>query len=72
MVWSYPIVLWLSKNDSAGHSARQKKNWWEDNIKEWTRMDFASSARPVDDRTMWKGVVVRSSVVPQRPCKIMG
>ena len=29
---------------------RQKKRW-EDSIKEWTRMDFASSARVAEDRT---------------------
>ena len=30
----------------------QKKRW-EDNIKEWTGMDFASSTRTVEDRTRW-------------------
>ena len=34
-------------------------------------MDFASSTRAAEDRTMWKGVVVKSSVVPQRPHKVM-
>ena len=39
-------VFWLRKDHSAGHSAskkkksRQKKRW-EDNIKEWTGIDFA-------------------------------
>ena len=32
---------------------RQKKRW-EDNIKEWTRMDFASLTRTAEDRTRWK------------------
>ena len=44
----------------------------EDNIKEWTGVDCASSTRAAADRTMWKGVNVRSSVVPQRPYKVMG
>ena len=35
-------------------------------------MDFASSSRAVEDRTRWKGIIVKSSVVPQRPCKVMG
>ena len=42
-----------------------------DNIKEWTGIDFASSARAAEDRTRWKRIVVKSSVVPQRPCKVM-
>ena len=48
---------------------RQKR--WEDNIKEWTGMDFASSTRAAEDRTRWKGVVAKSPVVPQRPGKAM-
>ena len=27
-------------------------------------MDFASSTRAVEDRTRWKGIVVKSYVVP--------
>ena len=42
---------------------RQKKRW-EDNIKEWTGMDFASSTRAVENRSKWKGIVAKSSVVP--------
>ena len=29
-------------------------------------MDFTSSARAAEDRTTWKEIVVKSSVVPQR------
>ena len=49
---------------------RQKKRW-EDNIKEWTGMDFASSTREAENRSGWKGIVANSSVVP-RPSKVMG
>ena len=42
----------------------QKKRW-EDIIKEWTEMDFASSARAAENRTRWKGIVANSSVVPE-------
>ena len=35
---------------------RQKKRW-EDNIKEWTGMDFASSIRAAEDRTSGKGLL---------------
>ena len=50
---------------------RQKKRW-EDNIKEWTGMDFASSTRAGENRSRWKGIVANSSVVPRRPSKVMG
>ena len=55
-----------------GTVQRRKKKTWEDNIKEWTEMDFASSTRAAEDRTRWKGIVVKSPVVPQRPSKVMG
>ena len=50
---------------------RQKKRW-EDNIKEWTGMDFASSTSEAENRSRWKGVVANSSVVSRRPSKDMG
>ena len=50
---------------------RQKKRW-EDIIKEWTGMDFASSSRTAENKTRWKGIVANSFVVPQRPSKVMG
>ena len=49
---------------------RQKKTW-EDSIKEWTEMDFASSTRAAENRTRWKEAVANSSVVPRRPSKVM-
>ena len=35
-------------------------------------MDFANSARAAEDRTRWKGIDVKSSLVPQRPHKVIG
>ena len=35
-------------------------------------MDFASLTGAAEDRTKWKGVVVKSSVLHQRPRKVMG
>ena len=78
MVWTHLNVFWLNKDDSTGHSEREKKKKgrekkrWEDNIKEGIELDFASSTRAAEDGTRWKGIVVKSSVVPQRPHKIMG
>ena len=39
---------------------------------EWTEMDFVSSTRAAGNRSRWKGIVANSSVVPQRPSKVMG
>ena len=51
-------------------SGRQKKIW-EDNIKEWTWLDFARTTMAAKDRTKWKGIAAKFSVVPQRPCKVV-
>ena len=42
---------------------RQRKRW-EDNIREWTGLEFAKSQRVVDNREKWRKLVVNSSVVP--------
>ena len=48
---------------------RQRKRW-EDNITEWTGLEFAESKRTVDNREKWRKLVVKSSVVPQRPSRL--
>ena len=51
---------------------RRAEEEWEDNTKEWTGMNFASSTRTAVNRTRWKGIVANSSVVSRRPFKVMG
>ena len=45
---------------------RQRKRW-EDNIREWTGLEFAKSQRAVENREKWRKLVAKSSVVPKRP-----
>ena len=44
----------------------QRKRW-EDNIREWTGLEFGKSQRAVENREKWRKLVAKSSVVPQRP-----
>ena len=44
---------------------RQKKRW-ENNVREWTDLEFA---RAVENREKWRKLVLKSSVVPQRPSR---
>ena len=46
----------------------QRKRW-EDNIREWTGLDFGKSQRAVENREKWRKLVAKSSVVPQRPSR---
>ena len=45
------------------HGRLRKK--WEDNIREWTGLEFTKSQRAVENREKWRKLVVKSSVVPQ-------
>ena len=47
---------------------RQRKRW-EDNIREWTGLEFAESQRVVKNRGKWRKLVVKLSVVPPRPSR---
>ena len=50
--------------------SRQRKRW-EDNIREWTGLEFAKSQRAVENREKWRKLVVKSSVMaPQRPWRL--
>ena len=48
---------------------RQKKRW-ENNIREWTGLEFGRSQRAVEKREKWRKLVAKSSVVPQRPSRL--
>ena len=47
----------------------QRKRW-EDNIREWTGLEFGKSQRVVENREKWRKLVTKSSVVPQRPSRL--
>ena len=72
MVWPHLKILWHGEDKSAGpegpekgarRRGRQKKRR-EDNIKEWTGMEFGDSLRAADDREGWKGIIATSLWCP--------
>ena len=67
-VWPKPSckAQWKGEEDKAD---RQKKRR-EDNIREWTGLEFAKSQRAVENREHWRKLVAKSSVVPQRPSRL--
>ena len=42
----------------------QRKRW-EDNIREWTGLEFGKSQRAVENGEKWRKLVAKSTVVPQ-------
>ena len=61
--------LLAKHGERAKRQGRQRKRW-EDNIREWTGLEFAKSQRAVENRKKWMELVVKSSVVPQRPSRL--
>ena len=51
--------------DRGRRQGRQKKRW-EENIREWTGLEFGKSQRAVENREKWRKLVAKSSLVPQQ------
>ena len=69
MVWSCFEVFeqrqsYRAQDTVKGKKRGRQKKRREDNIKEWTGMDFASSTRAAENRTIWKGIVANSHGAP--------
>ena len=53
-----------------GRRQGRERKRWEDNIKEWTGLEYGRSQRAVENREKWRKLVAKSSVVPQRPLQL--
>ena len=53
-----------------GRRQGRQSERWKKNIREWTGLEFAKSQRAVENREKWRKLVVKSSVVPQRPSRL--
>ena len=60
----------LQSTVKGGWRQGSQRKSWEDNIKEWTGLEFGSSQRVVENRENWRKLVAKSSVVPQRPSRL--
>ena len=70
MVWScFPFIRsgqnHLARHIERGKKTRQTEKRWEDNIREWTGLEFAKSQRAVENRERWMKLVAKLSVMPQ-------
>ena len=55
-----------------GRRQGEHKKRGQDNIREWTGLEFGKSQRAVEIREKWRKLVAKSSVVPQRPSRLRG
>ena len=69
-------IPWHGEDNSARDSERSKKEEdrkdGEDNIKEWTGMEFGDSLRAAEDGEWWKGVVAMSFCGAPTTFKVKG
>ena len=49
-----------------GRRQGRHRKRWEDNIREWTGLQFAKAQRAVENREKWRKLVAKSSVVRHR------
>ena len=52
-----------------GDEEADRGNRWEDNIKEWTGLEWNIILRKAKNREEWRKLVVKSPVVPQRSAR---
>ena len=57
----------LQGTEKGGRRQGRQRKMWEDNIREWTGLEFAKSQRAVENREKWRKLVAKSSMVYQRP-----
>ena len=62
------IVLQSTMKGGRRQGRQRKRS--EDNIKEWTGLEFAKSQRAVENREKLRKLVAKSSVVPKRPLRL--
>ena len=75
MVWSCLLFIRsgqtiLQGTEKEGKRQGRQRKSWEDNIREWTGLEFTKSQRAVKNREKWRKLVVKSSVVPQGPLRL--
>ena len=75
VVWScFPFIRsgqnHLARHSERGEKTRRTKKRWEDNIREWTGLEFGKSQRAVENSEKWRKLVAKSSVVPKRPSRL--
>ena len=62
----------LTGTVKGGRRQGRQRKMWEDNMREWTGLEFAKSQRAVENGAKWRKLVAKSSVVPKQPSWLRG
>ena len=69
VVWtSLPLIRsgpnHLARHGERGRRQGRRRKRWEDNISEWTGLEFSRSQRAVENRKKWRKLVAKSCGAP--------
>ena len=53
-----------------GRRRGRQRKLWEDNVKEWTGLEWNIILRKTENHKEWRKLVVKSTVVPQRSARL--
>ena len=65
MVWTCLPFIRYGQKHLASERGKNTKQTENEDIKNWTGLEFALSQRAVKNRKKWKKLVVKLSVMPQ-------
>ena len=65
-----PAKTLLPGTVKGGRRQGRRKKRREDSIREWTGLELGRSQKAVENRVKWKKLVLKSSVMPQRPSRL--
>ena len=68
-LWSGLARTILQGTMKGGRRQGRQMKRWEDNLREWTGLEFAKSQRAMENRETGRKLVAKSSVVPERPLR---
>ena len=60
----------LQRTAQGGRQRDRQRKRWEDNIKEWTGLEWNILLRKAENLEEWRKLVVKSTVVPQRSARL--
>ena len=66
VVWPGLKAFWFSKDNPTEHNKKKEKKSWKTILQSGQE----SSTRAAEIRTRWKGIVAKSSVMPQQSSKL--
>ena len=62
----------LQRTVQGGRQRGRQRKRLEDNIKEWTGLEWNTILRKAENREEWRKLVAKCTMVPQRPARLRG